>query len=155
VWVVSALLASSACRVKGVRPVSAHSSRRGGACLSTTSPPNTEQQRADKMERLAARLLRRARLRRRQGVSRRQVAAALAKALATAGPASPHGQLLIAALTPTAAARPAAQWAVRLLLGDGQVPTPAAVVADRTPGLNNTGQALRFAPRRVRYRGVR
>ncbi len=61
-------------------------------------------------------------------VFRGQVAAALVKALAMAGPRSPHGQLLVAALSPAAAPRPAAEWAVRVLLRYGQVPTPAAVL---------------------------
>jgi hypothetical protein len=97
--------------------------------LSTISPPEAEQQHAKKAEKLAARLLRRSRLRPNPGVSRGQVAAALVKALATAGPRSPQGQLLVAALTPVTAPRPAAEWAVRVLLRYGQVPTPAAVIA--------------------------
>jgi hypothetical protein len=97
--------------------------------LSTTSPPDTEQQHAKQAEKLAARLLRRSRLRPNQGVSRGQLAAALVKALAMAGPRSPHGQLLVAALSPASAPRPAAEWAVRVLLRYGQVPTPAAVIA--------------------------
>jgi hypothetical protein len=56
-------------------------------------------------------------------------AAALTKALATAEPRSSHGQLLIAALTPAAAPRPAAESAVRMLLRCGQVPTAVAVAA--------------------------
>ena len=59
--------------------------------MSTTNPPDTEQQHAKQAEKLAARLLRRSRLRPNPGVSRGQLAAALAKALATARPRSPHG----------------------------------------------------------------
>jgi hypothetical protein len=97
--------------------------------LAMTSLPDTEQQREEKTQKLAARLLRRSRLRPNQGVSRGQVAAALVKALGVAGPRSPHGQLLVAALTPATAPRAAAESAVRMLLRYGQVPTPAAVGA--------------------------
>jgi hypothetical protein len=97
--------------------------------LSTTSPPDTEPQHGRKVEKLAARLLRRSRLRPNPDVSHNQVASALARALAMVGPESRHGHLLVAALRPAAAPRPPGEWAVRMLLRYGQVPTPAAVVA--------------------------
>lgn len=97
--------------------------------MSTTSPPDIQEQHAKKPKKLAAHLLRHSRLRPNQGVPRDQLAAAVIKALATAGPRSPHRQLLVAALTPAAAPRRAAERAVRMLLRHGQVPTPAAVAA--------------------------
>lgn len=70
----------------------------------------------------------RGRLRPKQGICRRQVTAALAKALAVTDPGSAHARLLAAALGPaTQAPRPAAEVAVRRLLARAQVPTAAAV----------------------------
>jgi hypothetical protein len=88
-----------------------------------------------RIHKLAARLLARSRLKRQQGISFSQVTAALTKALAATAPESSHGRLLLAALAPTTKTagttgtpQPAAEVAVRLLLGRGQVPTAAAVV---------------------------
>jgi hypothetical protein len=62
------------------------------------------------------------------GISRSQVRAALARALAGTAPGSGHARLLAAALGPaTQASRPPAEVAVRALLARAQVPTPAAV----------------------------
>jgi hypothetical protein len=83
----------------------------------------------------AAQLLRRGRLGPRRGVTGDQMALALARVLDTTPPASDHGRLLNAALTPRTreakalGPRPAAEKALRALLRLGQTPTTAAVAS--------------------------
>jgi hypothetical protein len=84
---------------------------------------------------LAARLLRRGRLGPRPGVDPDQMTLALARTLETTPPASDHGRLLAAALTPRTreakalGPRPPAEKALRALLRLGQTPTAAAVAS--------------------------
>jgi hypothetical protein len=101
--------------------------RRGGN-LTARDAPEANAETRPRDYKLAARRLARGRLKPKPGISRSQVTAALAKALAITVPGSSHGRLLAAALAPVAEnPRPATEVAVRLLLARGQVPTAAGV----------------------------
>jgi hypothetical protein len=125
--VMSVSHASDNYEVAGAQPVSSHLSRRKGeACLSTTRHYVAARQEGREAGRSSAaprstsanpgRLPRPGGRRARQGSCH-------GRATVTARP--PAGRRA----EPAAAPRPAAQWAVRVLLCDGQAPTPAAVLA--------------------------
>src|SRR6266487_2055931 len=87
----------------------------------------------DRYRELAARLLDRAELKPPlPGVTRRRQVDALAEALLSSPPSSPHGRLLAVSLVPTdrrPVPKTVSHRAVRFLLRQGQAPTAALVAA--------------------------